>query len=507
MARRGWSTANFLRYAGAVVSAYPFTIAGWFNGSIGSSAQMLAGQYDSAVAFNGTGQCRVGIAFGGGITASSSAGAIATSSTTYTTNTWAHACGVFNSATDRRAFLNGGGKGTSATSAAAGSFNRTSFGVGDGSAASSPFAPAGTGDLAEWAIWNVALSDADIAALGGNPISPFLIRPDTLVGYWEMLGAYSPETDRKSNTTVLSVQGTLTQSAHCRIFRPSISRARRFTTAAAAATSPFGWFDSRNFSTIAPVGTSLATYRPPLPQENFFPQSWAANARTATPRLFTALGFTAPPLPQENFFARAWQAAVTTPPLRTTTLGYAAPLLPQENFYPRNWGSSARVDISRLSTAHRYTAPLLPQETFYARSWQAPASTTVPRLKTSFAYVAPLLPQEGFLPRAWYVSTGTPPLPTTEFLVELLFAPDRVLEPPLPPGDWRPNISMRSGFRVSPENLVREWTGLLVERRELDPRHPQEFVKGRVDRQSVPNPKPEATDVFLTPNQVKASDL
>src|SRR4051812_44222211 len=64
--------------------------------------------------------------------------------------------------------------------------------------------------------------------------------------------------------------------------------------------------------------------------------------------------------------------------------------------------------------------------------------------------------------------------------------------------EFPPTISMRSGFRVSPSQLTREWTGLMVARSEADPRHPQEFVKGRVDRQSVPNPKPEATDVFLT---------
>lgn len=46
-----------------------------------------------------------------------------------------------------------------------------------------------------------------------------------------------------------------------------------------------------------------------------------------------------------------------------------------------------------------------------------------------------------------------------------------------------------------------EWTGALVCVGEgtndcYEPRHPQQYVKGRADRQAVPNPRPEGPDRF-----------
>lgn len=69
------------------------------------------------------------------------------------------------------------------------------------------------------------------------------------------------------------------------------------------------------------------------------------------------------------------------------------------------------------------------------------------------------------------------------------------------------NISMRSGFKRSPDYLVREWTGLVVALDECDPRHPQELVRPTSDRQRVPVPRPERADVFLATNEVTAADL
>ena len=51
------------------------------------------------------------------------------------------------------------------------------------------------GDIAELAIWNIALSDDDVFALGDpdNRVSPLLVRPDALVGYWPLVGFAAPE--------------------------------------------------------------------------------------------------------------------------------------------------------------------------------------------------------------------------------------------------------------------------------------------------------------------------
>lgn len=67
-----------------------------------------------------------------------------------------------------------------------------------------------------------------------------------------------------------------------------------------------------------------------------------------------------------------------------------------------------------------------------------------------------------------------------------------------------------SGFKVWASETVKTWDGFRVHRRfvgEEQSRHPQELVRGRVDNQRVPDPRPEPTDVFLAPGDVSASDL
>jgi hypothetical protein len=72
-------------------------------------------------------------------------------------------------------------------------------------------------------------------------------------------------------------------------------------------------------------------------------------------------------------------------------------------------------------------------------------------------------------------------------------------------GDSRA-ICDRSGFKCWNSELVTEWTGMRVLRRFAEPRHPQDFVRGRPDDQRVSNPRPESDDVFLT-TDVLPSDL
>lgn len=55
--------------------------------------------------------------------------------------------------------------------------------------------------------------------------------------------------------------------------------------------------------------------------------------------------------------------------------------------------------------------------------------------------------------------------------------------------------------------LRREWSGLRVCRDCWDPRHPQEAVRAKPDRQYVRNPAPEPADVFVEPTAQQASDL
>jgi hypothetical protein len=78
---------------------------------------------------------------------------------------------------------------------------------------------------------------------------------------------------------------------------------------------------------------------------------------------------------------------------------------------------------------------------------------------------------------------------------------------PYIPGDfWR--ICDRCGLKVRQSKTRKTWDNLWTCAATCwEPRHPQDFVKGKADKQSVPEPRPEATDYFLSDNEVTAEDL
>lgn len=66
----------------------------------------------------------------------------------------------------------------------------------------------------------------------------------------------------------------------------------------------------------------------------------------------------------------------------------------------------------------------------------------------------------------------------------------------------------RSGFKVRKSQTRQEWNGLIVRKVDWEPRHPQDFVRGRADKQSFPGARPEPVeDVFLGANEVKRENL
>ena len=74
------------------------------------------------------------------------------------------------------------------------------------------------------------------------------------------------------------------------------------------------------------------------------------------------------------------------------------------------------------------------------------------------------------------------------------------------PGDYNV-ICDRCGFKMKASSTRKEWTGLRVCGECWEPRHPQDFVKGRRDRQAATDPRPDQTPVFLDDNDVTEDDL
>ena len=56
----------------------------------------------------------------------------------------------------------------------------------------------------------------------------------------------------------------------------------------------------------------------------------------------------------------------------------------------------------------------------------------------------------------------------------------------------------RCGFTIRSSEARKTWDGLMVCAEDWEPRHPQDFVRGKDDKQSVPVARPRPTDVFIT---------
>ena len=72
-------------------------------------------------------------------------------------------------------------------------------------------------------------------------------------------------------------------------------------------------------------------------------------------------------------------------------------------------------------------------------------------------------------------------------------------------GEWNA-LCQRCGFVHKSGHIRREWTGLMVCKECWEPRHPQEDVRSKVDKQAPPWSSPEPDDVFIT-DPITADDL
>jgi hypothetical protein len=137
-------------------------------------------------------------------------------STGYSANTWHHACVVFSATNSRSVYLDGGGKATETTETGNPIVDRTGIGV---VYRNTPAAYT-DGRIAEAGIWNVALTDAEVAALA-NGVSPALIQPQSLKLYSPLIR--NPSLDPLHGDLLSVGNGPLTVATHPRIIHIGIA--------------------------------------------------------------------------------------------------------------------------------------------------------------------------------------------------------------------------------------------------------------------------------------------
>jgi hypothetical protein len=204
-------TNQWLSHAAGIITATPLTIACWFKsdndttdqclfslGNTGTTGDLFALKASMDAAGN---PVRMS-------TAAAGAFSTAASSTGATVNVWHHACGVSASATSRAAYIDGGSKGTNTTSRTPSGINASIIGRSERSTPIEYF----NGEIAEVALWNVALGDDEVASLGKG-CHPFLVRPESLVAYWPVWGNESPELDYFKNQYSMTLNGAPSKGA------------------------------------------------------------------------------------------------------------------------------------------------------------------------------------------------------------------------------------------------------------------------------------------------------
>jgi hypothetical protein len=211
------ASSQYLEYAGAVRTAFPLTLVGWYRlASTAASQTLLSIDTNGGVnvatllATGATGLVQSYAEKNGGGSAYLNAG-----TAVFTAGNWGHVAGVFNGG-DFRVYFNGALADSSASASPTdiSGADRTHVGVHYYGPGLFDYLD---GDAAEQAVYSAALTAADIAQLAAGA-SPLLVRPESLVSCWQLTGRASPEPDLVGDFP-LTLLNTPVYADHPRVYQ------------------------------------------------------------------------------------------------------------------------------------------------------------------------------------------------------------------------------------------------------------------------------------------------
>jgi hypothetical protein len=198
------ASLDYLEDSNAILTAAPFTWSIWFRADDDTDNFLVLGTLTQGGVDEHFFRWRIRIVDGQinwRVEESGSVGQVITTAGP-SINVWHHAVAVEAASNDRRIYLDGSNKGTDTSTVVPTGINTTSIGRLDDGTPGDNF----SGDLAHAAVWNVALTDQEVATLAAG-VSPLRVRRDSLVGYWPINGQ-SPEYNVMGTGINLTVNGT-----------------------------------------------------------------------------------------------------------------------------------------------------------------------------------------------------------------------------------------------------------------------------------------------------------
>ena len=218
---------EYLESSTSPISDEPYTFACWFNPD-STATGLLVGIHDiSSSSFSGNViyvQAEVNGKLAGYIETSG-----ITSTASYTSNTWQHAVFAVSSSDSLNLWLNGTKRTKTVTSRGVTGIDGINIAIADWNAGQ---ARKYDGSIAEAAMWNTQLTDAEVAVLAAG-YSASLVKPQNLKAYYKLLRGNDNNFLVSHNFTL---QGTPTDDIHPPITYPPSSRvAFPFTVAGGAA--------------------------------------------------------------------------------------------------------------------------------------------------------------------------------------------------------------------------------------------------------------------------------